>query len=279
MNRKIILSVLIIIVSSCGQVDEKKQTEVISEKEDKAQIQINPNKAKEKKIERWFEPSTLDTIFDLENNISLTLKQADSINITEYFLDNKIIDSLIKPFDNRHLEALEIEKYILKTNSDVARKDSLGLSLKLKDGSWKLLALDPMTDEADNTFEYNFTDFDFYSVRVQWGEGNGYKLISALNGEETNLFGRPYFSKNGQYVISVNVDIEAGYSENGFQLFKNNKGKLVKVFSYTPNGWGPFSIKWTDQNTLIMKNETVEFENGEMKYIEFYSELKITNGG
>ena len=149
----------------------------------------------------------------------------------------------------------------------------------MKNGNWKLIELNPDYEEADNTFEHYFKDFGFYSVRTQWGEGNGYKLVSDLNGQTTKIFGRPYFSANGEYIISVSVDLEARYSDNGFQLFKNDNGHLEFLGQFEPSEWGPITAKCTSKNRLILKNETFDFNNNEMNNVNFFTELIIKNGG
>lgn len=266
-----------ILISSCGQVDEKNQT--TTEKKEINQPQIERIETKEIRIERWFEPSTLDTTFNLKDNIQLTIQLTDSIYIPEYFLDNKTLDSISNLYDNWHLRSLAIEKYLLDQNKNYTKRDTSGLVIKMKNGEWKLIPLDPMTDEVDNTFEHYFKEYGYYSVRTQWGEGNGYKLINDLTGEITNLFGRPYFSPNGQYIISVNADIEAGYSENGFQLYKNSNGELLHLGNYEPSSWGPMTAIWIDNNTIKTENVTTEIKDGLSDYLYFYGEIKIVNGG
>jgi len=275
MRNKIFILALIIAVSSCGQVDKKIETK----KEDKTRPQIKQIDTIEINIERWFEPSTLDTIFSLNDNIQLTIQLTDSIYIPEYFLDNKALDSISNSYDNWHLRSLAIEKYLLEENKNHTKRDTSGLFIKMKNGEWKLIPLDPMTDEVDNTFEYYFKDYGYYSIRTQWGEGNGYKLINDLTGKITNLFGRPYFSPNGKYIISVNADIEAGYSENGFQLFENNNGKLLHLGNYKPSSWGPMAAIWIDNNTIKTENVTTEIIDGVSDYLYFYGKIKIINGG
>jgi len=278
-----ILIVICLIVLGCKQKTKENSiiTAIDSEEEvvDNLKGREEIKTERQPKIERWFEPTELDTLIHFKNSNSITLKNTDSIYISEYYLEKRIIDSLTQIHNNSHQKALEIENYLLKNNNEFVKKDSLGLHLKMINDNWKLISINQNTDEADNTFEYYFQEFGFYSVRTQWGEGNGYKLINDKDGEVTDLYGRPYFSRNGEYVISVNVDIEAGYSRNGFQLFQNSNGKLKNIGNYEPNGWGPYSAKWKDNSTVILKNETVEFKDGEMNYINFYSELKINNGG
>lgn len=269
------ISVLIILISSCGQTVEKSQTE----KENETQPQIEQDETNEIKIERWFEPSTLDTTFSLKDNFQITIQLTDSIYIPEYILNNKTLDSISNSYDNWHLRSLAIEKYLLEKNKNYTKRDTTGLFIKMKNGEWKLVTLDPMTDEVDNVFEHYFRDYGFYSVRTQWGEGNGYKLINDSTGETTNLFGRPYFSPNGQYIISVNADIEAGYSENGFQLFKNSNGQLFHIGNYEPSSWGPMTAIWIDNNSIVTENVTTEIKDGLSDYLYFFSKIKIKNGG
>lgn len=249
------------------------QEELTFEEQETDQVSITQKPS----LERWFEPTELDTLLQFENSYSITLKTTDSIKMSEYFMEKEVLDSLNRIHGNSHDHALDVENHLLKTFGEYVRRDSLGLHLKMKDESWKLVSLKPDTHEADNTFEHYFTEFGFYSIRTQWGEGNGYKLINDQNGHTTDLFGRPYFSKNGKFIISISADIEAGYNRNGFQLFHNTDGELQKIGDYEPRAWGPYSAKWKDSSTIILKNETIEFKDGEMNYLDFYSELKIYN--
>lgn len=231
------------------------------------------------KNEKWVESTKIDTTLIFKNAHIVNLKNTDSILISEYYLKNKIIDSLTSKYNNSHQKALEIEKHLLKENEKFVKKDSFGLHLKMKNGNWKLIDLKINSDESDNTFEYYFQEFGFYSVRTQWSEGNGYKLINDTDGKVTDLFGRPYFSINGNFLVSVNADIDAGYSRNGFQLFKNKNGEIENLGSYEPNGWGFISAKWIDSNNVIFRNETFGIKNGIMDYVYYYTKMEIKNGG
>ena len=216
-----------------------------------------------------------DTSFYFSDQHLITLKITDSVRMEEYFLDAHTMDSLTEGHTNRYMEALEIEKHLLKTNSGRVRKDSNGLHLKMQNGDWMLVTVDSLTDEVFNTFEFYFRDPGFYSVRTQWYEGNGYKLICDRTGKITNLFGRPYFSPNGIYMIAVNADVDAGFSNNGFQLFRISNGYPEMLGFYEPESWGPYMVKWIDDHRLVMKNETVVSDEETMSYLDFYGELTI----
>lgn len=283
MKKITVLIIIVFIGYGCAHDKNSKRSVSVKNEAERTYHEEQPHATNKKTEEavlntgRWFEPLTLDTTLTFKDNIKITLKQTDSIYINEYFLENKILDSLIKPYNNRYIEALEIEKYLLRNTTNIAKRDTNGLYLKLKNGDWKLLTLDTDSDESDHTFEYFFRESGYYSVRVQWGEGNGYKLINYSSGKTTSLFGRPYFSPDGNFVIAVNADIEAGYSSNGFQLFRNKDGQLQHLGEYEPDNWGVISAKWISNNTIIIKCETVEFSNNNSGYLEFYSELIVNN--
>ncbi|WP_440881602.1 hypothetical protein [Tenacibaculum sp. C7A-26P2] len=255
------------------EIDSSSKQEVVHKKSRQVE------KVKEEEIvknEKLFDPKSLDTLLYFKDSLLVSLKNTDSLYIPDHYFESKFLDSLIAINDNDYEKELEIEKYLLKLNEDYAKRDSLGLHLKIKNGGWKLISSNVDVYQL-NIFEYYFEKYGFYAIRTQWGEGNGYKLINENDGKELNLFGRPYFSNKGNYLISVSVDIEAGYSRNGFQLFKNNNGNLKEIGFYEPVGWGPSVAKWVNDSTVIFKNETVEFKDGLMNNIYFYSKLNINN--
>lgn len=224
---------------------------------------------------RWVEPSQLDTVFIISKEVFIDLTPHEEINYEEYFLSNHAIDSLTSPFSNSHQKSLAIENYLLREYSDYVKREGSQLSIKLKNGQWFLLENNIELEEVAHTFEFYFKEFGFYSIRVQWGEGNGYKLVNAENGEVINLIGRPYFSPNGKLLISLGNDIEAGYSINGFQLLRNEKGKITEIGRYQPSSWGCKSAYWLNDDSLVLKNESIELKDSGMNYFQFYTKMKI----
>jgi len=278
-------SILILTISlfwSChsDQRDDKVNSKDTSPKDPTISDSINASDSDQlTENRRWFDPRTLDTTFTFSDSIHLSLSYTDTTFTNCYFLECHVIDSITNVHNNRHLEALDIEKFQLQKFGDHVKRDSSGLYVKLENEIWKHLPLSRNADEVDNIFEYYFKDFGFYLIRVQWGEGNAFKLVNDANGAETQLYGRPYFSPNGRYVISVSADIDAGYNPNGFQLLENKNGSLIHLGNHNPNAWGPYSAKWTSNNRIILKNRTMDFANQSFEYIDFCSEIKIENGG
>lgn len=266
---------LLLLLGSCGQKTNSNspfgKSKISGESQASNQTEAKPPAPEEK----WFDPEKLDTTMVFPNGIKFILKPAQELDIEEYYIDQQALDSISARHTNSHLLALDIEKHKLKDNRDFVKRDSSDLWLKPFNGRWQLMTLNPNNEEADNTFEHHFQEWGYYSIRVQWGEGNGYKIFSRSNGQVTEMFGRPYFSENGEYVLSVNNDIEAGYSDNGFQLFRNCYGDLKLLATYKTDVWGPYSAKWTGENRLVLKSQALSYHQAQEGYIDFYTEVEF----
>jgi hypothetical protein len=256
----IILSIFILF-SSC----QNKKEEVISgktlEERQKVDSVVNEMFGESSNDLNYleFDEKKVDTLLELNNKGILQIKLCDSLLIQDYIEDDKILKAISNQFSNSQESALAIENYLFKTNRGIFKRDSIGLKLKLENGNWIRVSVNDSTyDEVDNTFEYYFKEYGFYSVRTQCGEGNGFKIINSKTGKEIRINGRPYFSKNGRFLIAVNCDIEAGYSANGFQLFENLNGNLMELIEFDPQNWGSLSAKWLNDSTVILKNETFQ---------------------
>lgn len=225
-------------------------------------------------MKRWVEPSSIDTILTFQK-ITIQLSPSTSNDFDPYFLSNKLNNSLTKDIGNYHEKAMAIEGYQLKKFGSRVKREGNEIYLKLDNGQWFQLRTNPDFDEVAHAFEYYFEKLGFYSIRVQWGEGNGYKLVNSQTGQVTNLIGRPFFSPDGSLLVSLGNDIEAGYSINGFQMLANNSGIITELGKFTPATWGCESGKWLSNNRLILKNESIEYSNTSSNYFSFYTELEI----
>lgn len=224
---------------------------------------------------KMVEPSTIDTTMVLPG-ITIKLSLAEERVIEPYVLPAALIDSLTKGIRNTYRYSRAIEAYQIQQLGNRVRRTDEGLSLKLNDGSWLPVNVDPQTDEADNVFEYYFDKFGFYSLRVQWGEGNGYKLVNAETGAITHLIGRPFFSPDGSKLIALGNDIEAEYSPNGFELMENVAGEIKSLGRYNPGTWGCKRAVWLSGNTLILQNQSLESKpDTGYGYFSFYLSMEL----
>ncbi|GAB5526696.1 MAG: hypothetical protein Roseis2KO_45680 [Roseivirga sp.] len=224
---------------------------------------------------KWVEPSSIDTTMAL-SGITVSLSPGEEQPFATYLLPKNIIDSLTKGIHNSHKYSLAIERYQIIQFGQRFRRTDEGLFLKLNNGDWQLMKIDPLTDEVDNVFEHYFDKFGFYSIRVQWGEGNGYKLVNTETGTVTDIIGKPFFSPDGSKVIALGNDIEAGYSENGFELMENMAGKIKPIGRYNPGSWGCISALWLTNNTLLLQNQSLESKaDAGWGYFSFYTRMKL----
>ena len=91
-------------------------------------------------------------------------------------------------------------------------------------------------------------------LRVQFGEGNCWMLVNKKNGFKRYISGLPYISNDNKKIITVNTDLEAGYSFNGLELFSILTDSLRTEFSKETE-WGPTDVKWINENQVFLKRE------------------------
>ncbi|MEQ8245097.1 hypothetical protein [Fulvivirga sp.] len=223
---------------------------------------------------KWVEPLEIDTTILMQNHV-IKLRPTETNYFEPYYLKTEIIDSLRKRLNNHYEISLAIETLQMSQFEEWVKRDGNDLFIKLNDGKWFQLIRNPDYDETGHSFEFYFEDFGFFSIRVQWGEGNAYKLINSKTGEVTNIIGRPFFSPDGSKIIALGNDIEATYSTNGFQLLSNNSGKITELGKFSPTSWGCKNAKWISNDKLILINESIEFKAYEMNYFDFCTELII----
>ncbi len=199
----------------------------------------------------------------------------DSTYFPDYFEDQDKIDSISKCYDNRHREALAVEKYQLNKYHLPIKIEGNNRIVSLQNNNKINLIPNDTFGEAEYTFEKRFGIY--YLFRIQWFEGNNYCLLNSKTGQKTFTIGRVYFSKSGKYLISINDDIEAGYSENGFQLFQIDKtGDVNEVCRFSPD-WAPEKIKWIDDKTLMVKGYYISSGKDYFEIKTLFKEIKIKN--
>jgi len=210
-----------------------------------------------------------DTIIK-HNNITIELTSTDSINFPDYYTNQKSIDSISMLYNNAHKLALAIEKNQLKLLNPKIKIDNKTRIITLDNDKIIKLIPNNKIEEVEFTFDKIFKKQNQILFRVQWFEGNNYCLLNTQSGVKTSTIGRTFFNPENNYLISINDDLEANYSTNGFQLFSADKNNNLKeVWSYSPN-WAPTDIVWIDSNTLVAKGYL--FDN-EKKIV--YMKVKI----
>lgn len=216
-----------------------------------------------------------DTDFQEQiDDYKILSNDTDSVNFPDYFKQQDKVDSISKNYGNWYRRALAIEDYLIKDCSVEIEIDSLSRIVRFQNGQKQILTPNYTFDEAGYTYEKEFKDLDLLLFRVQWFEGNNYFLFNTKTGEKTYTIGRVYFNPDNTLLISINDDIDPGYSENGFQLFKIEKnGSLKEIWKFSPS-WAPENIKWIDSSNLIVSGYYYS-EQEDWKYKRIYKKIMI----
>jgi hypothetical protein len=138
--------------------------------------------------------------------------------------------------------------------------------------------------QADEQFfGYQFIHYDslrkIYVFWENWLEAGHPVMISAVNGELTEIYGKN-FSHNGDKNLCVNFaeDIGAGWTPNGILLLKKTSNSFKKLFDFDPSidlndTWGPVEVKWKNDNTLLIHAIENDAKGG---YNHLYKKLQFS---
>lgn len=131
-------------------------------------------------------------------------------------------------------------------------------------------------DDYAYTLHHYFPEQEYYLVRVQFGEGNGFMLINRKNGFKKYVFGEPYFSPSGKHIVTLSSDLEAGYNPTGIQLLLNQDDSLSEQMKVYIRNWGPIDLKWLADNEFILQKEHLEPDSiAGVKYVPSWSRVII----
>jgi hypothetical protein len=198
--------------------------------------------------------STLPVDTLMADNFLLTFGIADSFKMSDIYGDNEYRIQLTDKIGNCHKKADKIQEYLKNKFGDCFYTTDSTLVLRLLNNKTEIFPLwDAEKDEGYN-FEHYFANIDYYLLRVQWGEGNCWMLVNRKNGFKKYISGLPYISKNKQKILTINSDLEAGYSFNGLELFSIEFDSLKTEFR-KKTIWGPTNVKWINGNQFLIKRE------------------------
>lgn len=165
------------------------------------------------------------------------------------------VDELCKDSSNSYECAQKIEKYQIKRYKNIVIRQNNRLLLKLSNR--RQLILEDIDKEGEGTVLYSFRelleDLNIYVIHIQYYEGGKYMLINKNSGEKINIVGKIKVSPDKQRLVSYNVDLEARYCPNGFQIIRLLNDRFVKEYELIQDEWGPSNVKW-------ISNSKLEFE-------------------
>lgn len=197
---------------------------------------------------------TIDTL--VADNYVLSFKNADSFPTTDIYGDLGYRNTLTDTVDNWGKKAAVIQSYLLNKSDQYFYVTDSTLVLKIENGASKTF-LNNDEDNGDYKHYYfvNYFDkIDYYLISVHLYEGDYWILVNRKNGFSKIMCGLPYISNNNKTIISINSDLEAGYTFNGLELFSILKDSLNTEFSKETT-WGPTDLKWVNENQFLIKRE------------------------
>ncbi|MEW6621105.1 MAG: hypothetical protein AB1422_17530 [bacterium] len=151
--------------------------------------------------------------------------------------------------------AQKLEKYQLNRYKNFVIRQSDRLLLKLDNGGQ--LTLEDIDKEGNETELYTFRELlenlNIYVIQIHYYEGGEYMLINKNSGEKIKIVGKIKVSPDKQRLVSYNVDLEAHYCPNGFQIIRLLNDHFVEEYQLIIDEWGPSNVKW-------ISNTKLEFE-------------------
>ncbi|WP_341838968.1 hypothetical protein [Chitinophaga caseinilytica] len=139
---------------------------------------------------------------------------------------------------------------------DLVRRAGNVLYIKLKNGSEKEFRDNAESDGEDHEVHiYNgYLPAIARFVIFRFGyETYDVLLVDEKSGEETPIIGLPQVSPDGKQLIASNLDLMAAFTFNGLEYYTMTGKGLEKQYDFSPEKWGPESIKWLDANVLVGK--------------------------
>jgi hypothetical protein len=176
-----------------------------------------------------------------------------------FYLGNKLIEvTKIEKIEFDRLtpskeDVKSDESFYLQKDSSLVKRNGDTLFLKT---SQKTVTFLNNKSEDDSYAQYSYNgylsdlnQFLVYGVFYEWFE---YFLIDGITGDTTMCSSSPLLSPDKKMFITGNDDLEAGFNFNGLALYKNSH-KPELIGSRALNKWGPNSIKWFDNSTLLIE--------------------------
>jgi|ERR1043165_1360748 hypothetical protein len=185
-----------------------------------------------------------------------TTVRADTIHIGDliFHIDTITEEEFKKAkafvYDTSELRNLE------RDSAQVRRQDS---TLFFKTAAGKEVTLKDVDAEDDSYSRFYYmgkiNEAGQYLSYGSFYEWFNYFLISDSTGDTTILWGEPQISPDHKYIFTGNVDLDAGYTYNGFQLFTVEDRTLWLIGDVHLDNWGPSEIKWLSNTELLVKRD------------------------
>lgn len=93
----------------------------------------------------------------------------------------------------------------------------------------------------------------FAHIKVAYIEGGTDYFFDMRTSEAVKLWGDPVFSVDSNRIVAYCADLMAGYSTNGFQVFRFGPKRLEPLIIAELTEWGPEEIRWESNESILIK--------------------------
>lgn len=199
------------------------------------------------------DPTQTDSIVPAVAATLVVLTERDTVTINGILYN--IADITQAEFDAvpGYHRSPENEKENIAQYAGKVSRTGDSLVLKLENDSTAVLKTNRSDD--DNYANYHFLDYmpplKAYLVYMEGYEYDTYLLVDANTGRLTYTIGIPQLSPDKKMFVSGNADLVAGFTTNGFELFRMGKDSIERMQERQPEKWGPEVIKWKDARSFV----------------------------
>ncbi|WP_143304911.1 hypothetical protein [Chitinophaga vietnamensis] len=187
-----------------------------------------------------------------------------------------------KTFFVYNIDSVTFEKYpqpamLDSSEQDALKKDSTvkrngeKLSFRLANGKELTLTNNTSDEEGFTSYSYiaNLPQIKRKGVYVTYNESNDFLLVNPDNGDTLHTWSAPILSPDKKYLLCASLDLVAAFVPNGFQLFSLDNGKITYVGEENLEDWGPSSVKWVNDKTILCEYITInEDGNTQANYVK-----------
>lgn len=164
-------------------------------------------------------------------------------------------------YDNKYIRSFEgTEEEHLKQDAAKVRRQGLKLLFKCRNG--REAVLENRLTEGEDHVEYEYLgqlhDESYYVVSANFYEWYNYFLINQANGDTVVLRGLPILSPNGKMILSGNADLFAGFTDNGYELYRVTNDGLMLLGTRELLTWGPEATYWQNDSELMVQRIVID---------------------
>lgn len=124
-------------------------------------------------------------------------------------------------------------------------------------GTGKVSAL--LVDDTTEGDGYRLLRYDgrlpgtlLHGVRVGYYEGRSYLLVHERTAKQVRVDARPVPSPTGRWLATASFDLEAQFDPNALAILTPESDDVATVFRVEPTRWGPDTIAWRGDDTLVV---------------------------